>query len=196
MGKEKYIKDALDFFGKTPVASTRDIELIVNKVGIKKSYLHLFIHNLVKSGKIKRITKGFYTIHDDPTVAVFCFRPAYIGLQDSLSIHNLWEQESNAVIITGRKVRNGIRNILGSSVVLKRIKRRYIFGYELVQYDNFYIPVSDVEKTLIDFVYFKEPLDKEVLNAIKKRIRIEKIKGYLKFYPNRIKKTVLKLLGI
>ena len=196
MGKEKYIKAALDFFGKTPVASTKDIRLIVNKTGIKKSYLHLFIHNLVKTGKIKRITKGFYTIHEDPMVAVFCFRPAYIGLQDSLSIHDLWEQESNTVIITGRKVRNGIRNILGSNVVLRRIKPKYVFGYELVQYGNFYVPVSDVEKTLIDFVYFKEPLDEAVLDAIKEKISIKKLGRYLKFYPKRIKKTISKLLEI
>lgn len=196
MGKEKYVKEVLGFFEKTPVVSSNDIKLIINKTGIKKSYLYLFIHKLVRSGKIKKITKGFYTILDDPTVAVFCFKPAYIGLQDSLSIHNLWEQESNAVVIAGKKVRNGIRNILGSNVIIKRIKPKYLFGYELIEYNNFYIPVSDIEKTLIDFVYFKENLDNDVLDEIKKKANIEKIRKYLKFYPKRIKKTVFKLLEI
>lgn len=194
MGKEKYIKTVLNFFEKTPVVTSKDIKLILNKEGIKKSYPYLFIHKLVKSGRIKKITKGFYTIHDDPIFAVFCFKPAYIGLQDSLSFHNLWEQESNVVIITGKKVRNGIRNILGSNVVLKRIKTKYIFGYDLIEYDKFFIPVSDIEKTLIDFVYFKEHLDKDILKEIKKRAYIEKIKKYLRFYPKRIRKIVLKLL--
>ncbi|MBI4010249.1 MAG: hypothetical protein HY361_03615, partial [Candidatus Aenigmarchaeota archaeon] len=136
MGKEKYVKEILGFFEKTPAVSSKDIKLIINKTSIKKSYLYLFVHKLVKSGKIKRITKGFYTIFDDPTVAVFCFKPAYLGLQDSLSIHNLWEQESNVVVITGKKVRNGIRNILGSNVIIKRIKPKYLFGYELIEYNN------------------------------------------------------------
>lgn len=194
MGKEKYVSEVLNFFKKTPVVSSKDIRLIVNKKKTKKSYLYLFIHNLIKSGKIKRITKGFYTIHDDPTFAVFCFKPAYIGLQDSLSIHKLWEQESNVVIITGKKVRNGIRDILDSNVLLRRMKTKYIFGYDLIEYDKFYIPVSDIEKTLIDFVYFKESLDKGVVKEIKKKINLGKIKKYLRFYPKRIRKLVLKLL--
>lgn len=194
MGEEKYIKDVLNFFERTPIVNYRDIKLIINKAKIKKSYSYLFIHKLIKNGRIRKMTKGFYTIHNDPIFAVFCFKPAYIGLQDSLSIHNLWEQETNVVIITGKKVRNGIRNILDSNVLLRRIKPKYLFGYDLIEYNNFYIPVSDIEKTLIDFAYFKEPLDKEVLKEIKNKIDIRKIKKYLRFYPKRIAKIVLKLL--
>jgi predicted transcriptional regulator of viral defense system len=194
MGKEKYLSEVMEFFKKTPVVSTRDIKLIINKNITRKNYTHLLVHNLIKSGRIKKVVKGFYTIHDDPTVAVFCFKPAYIGLQDALSLHNLWEQESNAVIITAKKVRSGIRRILDSNVVVHRINPRYLFGSELIKYGEFYVPVSDVEKTLIDFVYFKEPLDKEVLKEIKRKVDKKKINNYLKRYPERIRKSVLRLL--
>jgi len=194
MGKEKYLNEVMEFFKKTPVVSTRDIRLIINKNITRKNYTHLLVHNLIKSGRVKKVVKGFYTIHDDSTVAVFCFKPAYIGLQDALSLHNLWDQESNAVIITAKKVRSGVRRILDSNVVVHRINPRYFFGSELIKYGNFYVSVSDVEKTLIDFVYFKEPLDKEVLKEIKRRVEKEKINKYLKHYPKRIKKNVLRLL--
>jgi len=194
MGKEKYLNEVMEFFKKTPVVSTRDIRLIINKNITRKNYTHLLVHNLIKSGRVKKVVKGFYTVHDDSTVAVFCFKPAYIGLQDALSLHNLWDQESNAVIITAKKVRSGVRRILDSNVVVHRINPRYFFGSELIKYGNFYVSVSDVEKTLIDFVYFKEPLDKEVLKEIKRRVEKEKINKYLKHYPKRIKKNVLRLL--
>jgi len=194
MGKEKYLNEVMEFFKKTPVVSTRDIRLIINKNITRKNYTHLLVHNLIKSGRVKKVVKGFYTIHDDSTVAVFCFKPAYIGLQDALSLHNLWDQESNAVIITAKKVRSGVRRILDSNVVVHRINPRYFFGSELIKYGNFYVSVSDVEKTLIDFVYFKEPLDKEVLKEIKRRVEKEKINKYLKYCPKRIKKNVLRLL--
>ena len=183
----------MEFFKKTPVVTTRDIKLIINKYG-RKNYTYLFIHNLIKNGRIKKVIKGFYTIHEDPIVAVFCFKPAYIGLQDALSLHNLWEQESNIVIITAKKARSGIRRILDSNIIVHRINPKYLFGFELIKYEKFYIPVSDVEKTLIDFVYFKESLDKKVLKEIKRKVDKKKINKYLKYYPENIRKNVVKLI--
>ena len=195
MGKEKYVKEVLEFLGKTPVASMKDIRLIINRHKDKKSYSSLFIHNLTKSNRINRVTRGFYTIRSDPVVSVFCFKPAYIGLQDALSFHNLWEQETNVVLITSKRVRSGLRKILGSNVILRRIDPKYFFGYDLKEYNDIYIPVSDMEKTLIDFVHFKDPLDKEVLKNISKKIDKGKINSYLKLYPKRIRKVVLNLLA-
>ncbi len=194
MGRQKYIKRAMELFEKTPIVTSRDIRMVINASGLKKTYSRLFIHNLIKEGKIRQITKGFYTIHEDPEVAVFCFRPAYIGLQDSLSIHNLWSQEGNVVIITSRKVRNGLREMLGSKVVIRRIDKKYFFGNETLKYGDFYLPVSDIEKTFIDFVHFREPLDGEVVSEIKKRLSLSKLGKYLKKYPIRTRKKAANLL--
>lgn len=193
MGKKKYVSSVTELFEKTPVVSSRDIMMIVGKPK-ESSYAHLLIHNLIKGKKIKKIIKGYYTIHDDPVVSVFCFKPSYIGLQDALSFHNLWDQESNVVIITSRKVRTGPRKILDSNVILHNIKSKYLFGFELMKYGDFFVPVSDTEKTLIDFVYFGENLDKETLNEIKERIDIEKMNNYLKHYPKITRNRILNIL--
>jgi predicted transcriptional regulator of viral defense system len=179
VGKIKYLSEIMEFFKKTPVVSTRDIKLYLKH----KGYSYLLLSNLVKQGKIKRITKGFFTIHDDPITSVFCFRPAYLGLQEALSIHNLWEQETNVVIVTTKKVRIGIHKLLGSNVLVHRINPKYFFGFTLLKYGDFFVPVSDVEKTLLDFIYFKQPLSKNTISEIKKNLDVNKLKNYLKVYP-------------
>ena len=141
-------------------------------------------------GKIKRLAKGCYTAHEDTSLAVFCFKPAYLGLQDALSIHNLWEQERIPVIITVRKVRNDIRSISGANALIRRIDKKYFFGYAYIKQGDFYFPVSDVEKTFIDMVYYNENISNELVASIKKRIDRKKLKSYLKRYPGMILKRI------
>ena len=137
--------------------------------------------------------KGCYTLEDNASLAVYCCKPAYLGLQDALSFHNLWEQETVPVIITSRKIRQGIRSILGSNVLLHRVHTKYLFGFEYHQEGKFYLPYSDVEKTFIDMLYFKENINKETLHNFKKKINQQKLCSYLKCYPIKFRKRVLGL---
>ncbi len=191
MGKEKYLKDIEALFNKSSVVSYSSIERIIKNKKNVKQYVKTLIHNMLKKKKIKRLTKGFYTKIDDNSLAVFCFKPAYLGLQDALSYHNLWEQETIPVIITTRKVRPGIRKILGKNVLIRRIEKKYFFGAEYAKQNNVAIPYSDVEKTFIDMIYFKERIDKLVLNNLRKRINNKKLNSYLKAYKQKIRKTIL-----
>src|SRR3989344_6248649 len=175
MGKIKYQQEINLFFQKTPVVSSRDIRTFVRK----RHYSYLLASNLIKRGKINRIVKGFYTTHNDPIVSVFCFKPSYIGLQEALSLYGLWEQETNVVIVTAKKAKKQLIRVFGNNVVLHRIKPNYLFGYNLVKHEGFYIPVSDFEKTLIDFVYFNEIPDRKIIRQLKKKIKITKLTAYL-----------------
>ena len=49
-----------------------------------------------------------------------------------------------------------------------------------------YLPYSDVEKTLIDMLYFRENISKDVLNCILKKIDTKKLGDYLKRYPKKL----------
>jgi predicted transcriptional regulator of viral defense system len=99
------------------------------------------------------------------------------------------------VIVTTRKVRIGIHEILGSNVLVHRINPKYFFGFTLLKYGEFFIPVSDVEKTLLDFIYFKQPLSKNTISEIKKNLNANKLKKYLKVYPKQFHEK-LKGFGI
>lgn len=194
MGKKKYTQDVENLFNKSPVVSAKSIERIVNKNKKVKQYTKQLIRNLILKGRIKRLTKGFYTSLDNISISVFCFKPAYLGLQDALSFHNLWEQETIPVIVTTRMIRVGIRSIMGSNVLIRRLAKKYFFGFDYYDHKNIYLPYSNIEKTLIDLAYFNERLNMEILDKIKKKIDVKKLKLYLKAYPKRFRDKALAML--
>jgi len=194
MGKQKYQEKIKRLFKKSPVVSYNSINRVVNTRTNSKQYTKQFVRNLILKNQIKRLVKGFYTVHNDPSLAVFCFKPAYLGLQDALSIHNLWEQETVPVIVTTRKVRTGIREINGSNVLVRKIDKKYFFGIEHIRQGDFYFPVSDIEKTFIDLIYFKQSLDIEIIRDFKEKVDRKRLNSYLKYYPKRIKERILKIL--
>jgi len=157
MGKRKYLDSILKLFGKSPVVDFASVNRIVKNKKNVKQYTKQIIRNLVKQGKIYQLGKGLYTIHKDSSLAVFGFSPSYLGLQDALSFHNLWQQETNTLIITSKKVRAGLRKVLGVNTIIKRINPKYMFGFEYYKYPledrEIYIPYSDIEKTFIDMIW-------------------------------------------
>ncbi len=54
---------------------------------------------------------------------------------------------------------------------------------------------SDLEKTLLDFIVFKEKIDDSVLKALVKKVDRNKLKKYLRRYPKLIRKRVEKVLN-
>ncbi len=191
MGISKYQTQIMDLFRKSPVVDYGSIARIVKK----KQYTKILIRNLLASGKIKKLAKGQYTIHENPQLLVFCFRQAYFGLQDALSFHNLWEQETIPVIITTQKVRAGIRRILGANVLVRRINKKYFFGFDYFKQGDYYFPYSDIEKTFIDLIYFKGRISREVLENMLEKLDRKKLLKYLSSYSKKTKQEVLKFIS-
>lgn len=195
MGKEKYLKSVENLFRKSPIVSYSSIQRIIKGNKGNSFYTKQLVRQLIFKGKIKKLAKGCYTSHNDSQLILFYLKPAYLGLQDALSLHGLWEQETVPIIVTVRKVRQGLRKVLGVNVLIRRIDKRYLFGFDYIQQGEIYYPYSDIEKTLIDMAYFNEKLGAEVINNIAKKIDADKLKLYLKKYPLRFQKKVLKLLS-
>ena len=191
MGKIKHLSKVRELFKKSPVVDISSLKKILGK---KENYVYLMLNNLVKKRELFRITRGKYSRYEDPSLAVYCFKPAYLGLQDALSIHGLWEQETNTIILTTRIVREGTRQIMGSNVLLKRLPKELFFGVEYKQYGGFYVPISDTEKTFLDLVYFSQPLDKKEIEDLRKVIDVKKLQKYLHNYDKETKEIVKKLL--
>jgi len=191
MGKEKYQKRIDEMFRKSRIVSYASIKKIVDGKG-NSEYAKQLIRNLILKGVIKKLAKGFYSIEENPELLVFCLQPAYLGLQNALSFYNLWEQETIPVVITSRRVRQGIRKVAGMNVLVRRIEKKYFFGVDYTEDSSDYLPYSDIEKTAIDMVYFNEPLSRGVINKIKKRMDKQKLQVYLRHYPKRIRERVLK----
>ncbi len=187
MGKEKHSRDIEELFLRSPVVGHASIARIIKGKSKSATYVKRYINYALAKGKIKRLTKGCYTTLDDISLAVFCFQPAYFGLQDALSLHNIWEQETVPIIVTTRKIRPGIRTILGKNVLIRRIMKKHFFGIVHIQQGNAAIPYSDIEKTFIDMIYFREKMSSEVIGEFRKKINRRKLEAYLKKYPQKIR---------
>lgn len=196
MGKEKYQKDVESLFKRSAVVNASSVSRILRSRKKVKQYQKQLIRNLLLKGKIKKLSKGFYTIHNEPSLAVFCFKPAYLGLQDALSFHELWEQETIPIIITSRKVRQGIRKVLGVNILVRRVDKKYMFGFDYCKEGEFYLPYSGIEKTFIDMIYFNENFSEEAIKSILRKLDRKKLGLYLKVYPKKFRKKAAGHLGM
>ena len=194
----KYIRYVREHFSDPgfPVVKLSDLRTALKTKKIGDAYLKRLVNYLMNSGELKRITKGTYTLHDEMTVVGFAFQPFYYGLENALTIRKLWEQGTNPIVITPKKARTGIRKFGGSNYVVQRIGKKLFFGYELIKYYDFWIPVSDPEKTLLDFVYFKHYLRADVSKKLKCMIQKKKLTAYLKRYAPDFKRKFLETLKI
>ena len=192
MGKQIHLEKIEKLFDKSPVVDFKSIERIVG-VRKKSSYAKLLVSNLIKKGKIKKVGKGVYTKYSESSLAVFAFKPAYLGLQSALSHFGIWEQETIPVVLTTRKVRRGIRKIMDTNIFIRNVGEEYFFGFEFVKEGIFYLPYSDLEKTFIDMVVFNQKMSDEVIKEIKRKIDKKRLNGYLKRYSSKLRRKVEKI---
>lgn len=191
MEKKKHLEKVESLFEKSPVVEYKSVKNIVGS-----NYAKLLIHNLLKEKKIYKIGKGVYTKHNENSLAVYSFKPSYLGLQSALSYYGLWEQETIPVVLTIKKIRTGLRDINGSNVLIRNIDKKFFFGYNYVKDGSFYYPYSDLEKTLIDLIMFNKKLDKELIKKFKKKIDINKLTKYLAMYNIKFREKVVKILNL
>jgi len=191
-----YVKIFLKYFEEFPVFTVNDVKLFLKKNGAGKEYYKLFIHNMVKGGKIFVIKRGCYTIHDDPMIAGFAFSPLYYGLETSLTYYKLWDYITPITIITTNRVRKSNIELLGRNASLRSISKDKFFGYASVDYkEGIYLPIADIEKTVIDSIYFHARFSKGIYAKIVGRIDHKKLDYYLKSYNKIIRKQVDDLLA-
>ena len=180
-------------FDNSHVVDFKSIDRLVKEKS-KSNYAKLLVSNLLKIGKIKKVSKGHYTKYDESSLSVFCFKPSYLGLHSALSFHKLWDQATIPVILTTRNVRTGRRNSMGSSILIRHISKKFLFGFYYYKDGSFYVPYSDLEKTFIDCIFYRLNLDNEVLINIKGKIDRKKLVAYLKSYPTFFKEKIKNIL--
>jgi len=173
-----------------PIFTVDDVKLALKAYGATTGYVHLMLHNLSLTNRIYRVKKGVYTFHDDSVVVGFAFQPFYYGIESALWLMGISGQGANYVIMTNRNVREGIRKFKNRNYRVKRIDSSKMFGYNLMRYENFWIPVSDIEKTVIDIVRFYGHIEKEIIPTIEQTLNKKKLKNYLKRFDAKLYKKV------
>jgi hypothetical protein len=187
----RYVQAFLEYFSGFSAFTADDVKLFLRKNGANEDYHKVFMHNLIGSGRAFKIKKGYYTLHDDLMAAGFAFLPFYYGLETALTHYGLWDYITPISIITTKRARSGVRSVLGRNVSVRRIAKKMFFGYSMVSYEDlFYIPMADIEKTLIDSVYFRALFNGEVYEKMIDRVDTGKLGRYLGRCPPIVRSRV------
>lgn len=170
-----------------PVFKSQELDLL----GIDSGYKKRLVHLMTSDKRITRITRGVYTFHKDSNVVGFAFSPFYYGLEDALTLRKVSVQGTNPVVVTVRNVRQGRRSFNGRNYIVKRIPQNLFFGYGMIKAGEFWVPVSDLEKTVIDMLYLQKGIRDELWAAIAKKLDRKRLDGYLKRYSPGFGRLVL-----
>jgi predicted transcriptional regulator of viral defense system len=149
-------REFLDLVNSMPVFTTRQISAIIGD----SRYAKVYLHRLLERKLIRRLKRGFYTVHDDPVIyATHIYYPSYISLWYAFQYHGTTTQLPRILeIMTHRK---------DSIQEMEFINTGYLWGYRAIRYSGFEVFMADLEKAIIDAVITERvPVD-EVEAAIR-----------------------------
>jgi predicted transcriptional regulator of viral defense system len=177
-----YEFEIMEKFSALPVFSLADVSQITKS----RVYAKFLLSSILKKGKIKKIKRDLYTLHEDPfLVATFIIKPSYISSISALSFYKDISQIPNEIFCFTTKPPKVFHFIQ----TIRFFHTKFFFGFEEKEYRGFKILIADREKAIIDSIgkipiyVFEEALEK---------INMEKILDYVK----RIgKKSLAKRIG-
>jgi len=123
--------------------------------------------------------------------------PYYVGLVNAEYLNNLaWQSLKVIYVINSKfKLRRKIGNV---EIILIKFPKEIIINLAIVK-TNKGIPYSDIEKTLLDEIYFKEHKHGklQIMNYNFEELNIEKLKAYLAFFSKykNVKKEIIHKLN-
>lgn len=191
-----------DFHDITPVEKDR-------------TYLAILLYRYIKSGKIIRLKKGFYTTKEyiDETqkkqffslylefLANVLYQPSYLSLEYILSQHNLMtEVTTNFTSVTINKTKN-FSNSLGK-FFYHTIRKNLFSGFHIVKENDLTVFKATKAKALFDFLYLRKNLliDEKAMEELRLNLTnltakdIREFKAYVNLEGSKKMKNILNLL--
>ena len=118
----------------------------------------------------------------------------YFGLYTSLRLNGLTHEYFDTIFILNDRIFRPKEIKVGEEKVKFVKLKSKLFGFGTVNENH--INFSDVEKTLLDFIYVSryrsvpEERTVSIIEDYSKNVKIEKIMAYLKFYPKTVERMV------
>jgi len=195
----------IDFKNKlTPhvIFSTNDIEFYFPKF----NRMNLF--HWQQSGFIIKLRNEWYCFTDNNTVESFLFsisnkiyQPSYISLETALSFYGVIPE--GVFIIQGISTlkTNQFHNTQGN-FRYKHIKTKLFFGYQIIKFGQFTIKIADLEKTILDSLYYNTQLEtiqdfydlRWNKNSLKEKLNKDKLNDYVNQINSKIISRKVKIL--
>ncbi len=175
---------------------------IVKITGQKKDVVKSTLTRLVKQKKIFRLKKKYYSLRLIENKFQFqkLYPGTYISLHSALEFYGSTNQRFNNLDLISNKTLKE-QNVENTKIQFHHVREGLFFGYKKEQINNSTIFISNIEKTLIDCMYFSSKVYlTEIDEFIKKKKEIinkETVSTYLKkINSSTLNKRVGYLLGL
>jgi len=163
------------------IFTLNDLVKITNqKKDVIKSKLTLF----VKQKKVYRIKKGYYSLKkiENKFQLQRIFKETYIALHSALEFYESTTQRFNNLDLVSKNILKK-QEIMDFKVNFHKVRKNMFFGFKKEIVNNTEIFISNIEKTIIDCVYFSSKIYltevNEFIKIYKDKINIELIENYL-----------------
>lgn len=173
------------------IFTINDVSKLMDK---DKSYLKVFLNNHVKKGNIVSLKRGYYALNEVENIFLYSklVSDSYISLNSALEYYGLTTQIYVGLqLISLKRIRSF--NVGDVGIQVKKISGKRFFGYKRMNHSIF---VANLEKMLIDCIYYSDSVYiSEINNAIKQiktKINIDLLVSYLNDFGSLI---VSKRLG-
>ena len=161
-----------------------------------------FLENQTIQGFLLRLKRGVYTLKSDPPseeeVANTLYQPSYISFEYALAYYGILPEMSYVVTSATTKATR-LFTTGTTSFSYRTIKPEAYTGYSLIKKDNRSFSIAELEKALVDYLYFvslrKQDLNDRLISQAKQQIDKAKLKHYAAlFQSQQLDKFIEKVL--
>ncbi len=184
------LKEALKDF---VVFSLNDIKKI------DKTFYRPRLNEWQDKGYIKKIIKSYYIFSDlqinEPIfyeIANKIYSPSYVSLEKALSYYHLIPESVYEITSVTTRITQKLNTSL-ASFSYKSIKPDFYFGYKIVNYEQKRFLFAEVEKAVLDYLYFNARLTTEDdfagmridTDSFKEQVNEQRLKSYLEAFGQK-----------
>jgi len=138
-------------------------------------------------------SRGFVNISPFVIAGAFC-KDSYVSLDSALSHYGLFEQMLRTIpSVTGFKSKKYV--FQKNTYRYLKIDKKLYFGFKTENIEGYYIKIAELEKVVLDYLYFKNDtysidLLFEKLQKAKDRIDFNKLFAYARKFPEATKRKL------
>ncbi|MCG2676221.1 type IV toxin-antitoxin system AbiEi family antitoxin domain-containing protein [bacterium] len=201
---EKRLRDIEDIIAsKGKIVTASDIYKALGKK-YSRFVLKKRIYDLKEKGWLIPLRRGLYFISDissrgfvniSPVIIAGAFdKDSYVSLDSALSFYGLFEQMLRTVSsVTKVKSRKYI--FQDNTYRYLKINKKLFFGFKTENIEGYYAKVAELEKVILDYLYFKNDtysvdLLLEKLQKAKDKIDFKKLFIYARKFPETTRRKL------
>jgi predicted transcriptional regulator of viral defense system len=139
---------------------------------------------LIKQKKIIRLKKGYYSLLkiENKFQLQKIYKETYIALQSALEYYESTTQRFKNLDLITKNILSK-QNVNETTINFHKVKKNMFFGYKKIIVNNTEIFISNIEKTIIDCIYFSSKVylteSLQFIKKYKEEIDLDLLTNYL-----------------